>query len=175
MESRDEGQDTGNLAGIVPRGERRPGLRPLAAAAARIAAPIVARHGGGVLARLKAEWGAVAGPELAALTWPEGLGRGGALKLRVMPGFALELQHRAPLALERINRFFGRAAVTRIVLVQGPLPLPGAAPRPAAPPLTGGEARELDSRLATVADPELRAALAGLGALVLRSSGGRPE
>jgi len=130
----------------------------------------VARHGGGVLARLKAEWSAVAGAELAMLTWPERLGRDGALKLRVVPGFALELQHRAPLVVDRINGFFGRAAVARLVLVQGPLPLAGPALRAVPPPLTGDEERDLDSRLAGVADPELRAALAGLGRLVSRGS-----
>ena len=73
--------------------------------------------------RLKAEWSAVAGAELAAQTWPEKLGRDGALKIRVAPGFALDLQHRASLVIDRINFFFGRAAVTRLVLVQGTLPL----------------------------------------------------
>ena len=150
-------------------------MRPIGDAASRIAAPIVARGGGGVLARLKAEWSAVAGAELAAQTWPEKLGRDGALKLLVAPGFALDLQHRASLVVDRINIFFGRAAVTRLVLVQGSLPLasPGAAGAgsraPAAPP-TGDDASMLDSRLAGVDDPELRAALAGLGSLVLRAS-----
>ena len=102
------------------RAARRPARLPRA-----IAAPIVARRGGGVLVRLKAEWSAVAGAEMAAQTWPEKLGRDGALKLRVAPGFALELQHRAPLLIERINLFFGRAVVTRLVLVQGTLPLAG--------------------------------------------------
>ena len=123
-----------------------------------------------MLARLKVEWSAIAGAELAALTWPEGLGRDGALRLRVVPGFALELQHRTPLVIDRINGFFGREAVARLVLVQGPLPLPGPAARMSEPTLTGDAARELDSRLAGVADPELRGALAGLGRLVLSGS-----
>jgi len=150
-------------------------LRPIGDAASRIAAPIVARGGGGVLARLKAEWSAVAGAELAAQTWPEKLGRDGALKLLVAPGFALDLQHRASLVIDRINVFFGRAAVTRLVLVQGTLPLAGpiaagaGSRAPAAPP-NGDDVSVLDSRLAGVDDPELRAALAGLGDLVLRAS-----
>jgi hypothetical protein len=61
-------------------------------------------------------------------TWPEALARGGTLKLRVARHRALELQHRAPLVIERINLFFGRDAVTRLALIQGPLPL---APLPA--------------------------------------------
>ncbi len=142
-------------------------MRAAGVAASRIAAPIVARRGGGVLGRLKAEWAAVVGAELAALTWPETLGRDGALKLRVASSHALDLQHRAPLVIERINRFFGREAVARLVLVQGPLPLP-APPATARPtPLTAAEAQALDIRLADIADPELRAALARLGRLVL--------
>jgi hypothetical protein len=147
--------------------ERRPGMRAAGIAASRVAAPIVARHGGGVLGRLKAEWAAVVGAELAAATWPEALGRDGALKLRVASNLALELQHRAPLVIERINLFFGRAAVARLVLVQGPLPLP-APPATAMPtPLAAEEAEALDLRLGDIADPELRAALARLGRLVL--------
>ena len=46
------------------------------------------------------------------------------------PAAALELQHRAPLLIERVNLFFGRPAVTRLILVQGPLPLSAAPSRP---------------------------------------------
>ena len=70
--------------------------------------------------------------------------------------------------IERINLFLGRPAVLRLVLVQGPLPLP-APPRPLPPPPLGAaQEAALDARLAgDIADPELRAALAGLGRLVL--------
>ncbi len=163
---------TGRLPGAAREGERRPdwrqgGLRAAGIAASRVAAPIVARRGGGVLGRLKAEWAAVVGAELAATSWPEALGRDGALKLRVASSVALDLQHRAPLVIERINLFFGHQAVARLVLVQGPLPL--AAPSRPAPPaaLSAEEATALDARLADIADPELRAALARLGQLVL--------
>jgi hypothetical protein len=120
-----------------------------------------------VLGRLKAEWAAVVGAELAAVTWPAALGRDGALKLRVASSVALDLQHRAPLVIERINLFFGREAVARLVLVQGPLPLASPPPAATAAPLAAGEAKALDTRLAEIADPELRAALARLGRLVL--------
>ena len=148
-------------------GLRQSGLRAAGIAAARLAVPIVARHGGGVIGRLKAEWAAVVGAELAATTWPEALGRDGALKIRVVSSFALDLQHRAPLVIERINLFFGRPAVARLVLVQGPLPLATRTRRAPPAPLAAEDAKALDVRLAQVADPELRAALAGLGQLVL--------
>ena len=120
-----------------------------------------------MLGRLKAEWTAVIGAELAAMTWPEALGRDGALRMRVVSSFALDLQHRAPLAIERINLFFGRSVVERLVLIQGRVPL-AARPRPVPPaPLAAADATALDARLAEIADPELRAALAGLGHLVM--------
>ena len=156
-------------ANLRPPNLRQWGMRAAGIAALGVAAPIVARHGGGVLGRLKAEWPAVVGAELAALTWPDSLGRDGALKLRVASHLALELQHRAPLVIERINRFFGRDAVARLVLVQGPLPLPAPPSPPTAipVPLAAEEAKALDLRLGDIADPGLRAALAGLGHLVL--------
>lgn len=145
---------------------RQGGMRAAGMAASRIAARVVARGGGGTLARLKSEWSAIIGSEIAALTWPESLGRDGALKLRVAPAFALELQHRAPLFCERIDLFFGRQIVTRLVLVQGPLPLPAPPAKPRQSWPSGGDA-VLDSRLDNIADPELRAALEGLRRLVL--------
>ena len=148
-------------------------MRAAGIAGSRVTAPIVARRGGGVLGRLKAEWAVVVGAELAATTWPEALGRDGALKIRVVSSFALDLQHRAPLVIERINLFFGRPVARRLVLVQGRVPL-AARPRPVPPaPLAAADANALDARLAEIADPELRAALAGLGQLVLAGKGRR--
>jgi hypothetical protein len=170
MKGRDRDREAGRIVAGAGDGERRFGLRPLGEAASRIAAPIVARGGGGVLARLKVEWSAVAGGELAMRSWPEKLGHDGVLKLRVAPGFALDLQHRAPLVIDRINIFFGRAAVKRLVLVQSLVPLAGPESRAPAVPPTGEDAGMLDSRLAGIDDPELRAALAGLADLVLRAS-----
>ncbi|HEV8678702.1 MAG TPA: DciA family protein [Stellaceae bacterium] len=141
-------------------------MRPAGIAAARVAGPIVAGRGG-VLGRLKAEWAAIVGNELAAMTWPVSLGRDGALKLHVASRIALDLQHRAPLVIERINLFFGHQAVARLVLIQGPLPLAAAPEPPPAAALSTAEATALDARLAGIADPELRAALTRLGQLVL--------
>jgi len=147
--------------------ERHSGFRAAGAAASKLAIPIIAKRGGGILFRLKSEWAAIVGPAWADVTWPIGLSRTGVLKLRTASGAALEVQHRAPLLVERINGFFGRFAVTRLALVQGPLPLAsipsGRLPRPLAP----GEAKALEERLSDVADPELRGALARLGRAVI--------
>lgn len=156
-----------SLTARAPGSERRQGFRAVGAAVSKLAAPIVAKRGGGILVRLKAEWGAVVGPEWAAVTWPKALGRDGVLKLRTASGAALELQHRTPLLIERINLFLGRRAITRLSLVQGPLPPASQASGPLLRQLAPREEKALDERLAEIADPELRAALARLGRAVI--------
>jgi hypothetical protein len=152
------------------RRERRPGLRAAGVAVSRLAGPIIARQGGGALARLKSGWNAAVGAETAESTWPDSLTRGGVLKLRVVSAQALELQHRAPLLIQRINGFFGRPVVTRLVLVQGPLPLASPARDPGPGPLGAAESAAIEHQVAAVDDPELRAALARLGRAVWAAS-----
>ena len=91
------------------------------------------------------------------------------MKLRVAPAKALEVQHRTPLAIERINLFFGREAVVRLTLVQGPLPLPAPVRLPPGRPLLAREETALDHQVAAIASPELRDALARLGRRVIAS------
>src|SRR6516164_10887193 len=119
---RDAAKSNPSLTAPTPESERYRRLLAVGVAASKLAAPIVAQRAGGILVRLKAEWAAIVGPEWAAVTWPTSLGRDGALKLRAASTAALELQHRAPLLIERINLFFGRSVVTRLALVQGSLP-----------------------------------------------------
>ena len=143
-------------------GERRPGLRAIGDAVARIGAPVTI-GGSGTLARLKSDWLAIVGAEFGGATWPATLSRDGALKLRTAAEQALEIQHLAPMLIERINLFLGRQAVARIVLVQGPLPGPPE-PRPAPPPaIPAEEARAIENQLTGVADAELQQALLRLG------------
>ncbi|MBV9862526.1 MAG: DUF721 domain-containing protein [Alphaproteobacteria bacterium] len=142
------------------------GFRALGVAVSRVAAPVIQKRGG-ALVRLKAEWAAIVGTEWAALTWPTSLGRDGALKLRVAPAAALDLQHRAPLLLQRINLYCGRAIATRLVLLQGPLPLMAAPPRPKPGGLPPARQKALEDSVAAVTDPELREALLRLGGSVL--------
>jgi hypothetical protein len=160
---------------LAPTGgprERRRGLRAIGVAVTDLAAPLVRQRGGGMLARLKTDWAAIVGADWAESCWPAALGRDGGLKLRTAPTAALEIQHRAPLLIERINLYFGRALVTRLVLVQGPLPLPPrqrAAPAPR--PLRREEEDRLAAGLASVTDPGLRAALLRLGRAVIGTRG----
>lgn len=155
--------------------EKRHGrLRAIAAEVPRIAAPALGKRGFGE-AQLISQWPAIIGAALAAKVTPDKLSyargerRDGTLRLRVAPAVALEVQHREPQLLERINSFFGYRAVARLVLVQGP---PARPPRPDSPrmrPLAAAEREALDRRLAAIEDPELRAALKRLGESVMGS------
>jgi len=163
------------MARSARRIPRRMG-QPIAAALAPLLAKPAAKRGFRE-ARLLAEWRIIVGDQLATRTRPERLERrGGAptLRLLVAPGWALEVQHMAPMIAERINRYFGQAMVERIALRQGPVPeLPQAArPVPgsvAAQPDLPPEARErLEAACAQVEDKELAAILRRLGEAVAR-------
>jgi hypothetical protein len=88
------------------------------------------------------------------------------LVVRVEGAFALEMQHLAPLVIERVNVRYGWRCVGRLVLKQGPVP--HASPRVIAPPiLTDEERQHVETATAGVAEDGLRAALARLGAAVV--------
>ena len=93
------------------------------------------------------------------------------LVVRVEGAFALELQHLAPIVVERINAHLGWRCVGRLALRQGPLErLPPARAKPAAP---SPAARAAAARAVEgIADPGLRDALARLGAGVLSTRTG---
>jgi hypothetical protein len=160
-----------NLAAPGRESEYNWGFRAVGVAVSKLAAPIVVRRGGGILVRLKSEWPAIIGQDWAAVSWPTALGRDGVLKLRAASTAALELQHRAPLLIERINLFFGRLVVTRLVLVQGPLPLDSPPSRTGLCPLAAGGTDFVHSGLSGIADPQLREALARLGRAVAGTRG----
>jgi hypothetical protein len=167
---REISSDSLSLTAPARESERHPGFRAVGVAVSKLAAPVVAKRGGAILVRLKAEWAAIIGADWASVTWPSALGRDGVLKLRTTSTAALELQHRAPLLIERINLFFGRSVVARLALVQGPLPFDSPPREPVVPTLAAGEVEVLDERLSGIADPELRAALGRLGHAIIGRS-----
>jgi hypothetical protein len=153
----------------TPREDGRRGLAPVAAAVARVTAPILAKRGLAE-ARIVTEWAAIAGEAVAERSAPERLVRargardgGGVLRLRVEGAWALEFQHMAPALLERINAYFGYPAVARLQLVQAPLPTRKTRAHPAPPPLSAEAEARLVARVGTIADPELRERLIALG------------
>ena len=161
-----------------PMETRRGGMRPLGGLVQPLAKKALGKKGRAFAAFL-ADWPAVVGEETAAHCLPQKLGfpdrerrREGTLTLRVAnQAWATELEHRAPQLLEKINVYFGYTAVARLRFTSGPLPQrPGAAGK-AQPPKTreprAEELAALDGRLASIEDPELRAAMRRLGERVL--------
>jgi hypothetical protein len=154
-------------------------MKTLGSAVAKIAAPVLGRRGFGE-AQVILEWPSVVGQDLARDTMPVKLSFdrgaaervGGTLHLRAAPGAALEVQHLAPLIIERINTFFGYRAVARLAIRQGPLPQPAVPPNREPKPVAEADRAALERRLDEVKDPELRAALARLGQAVLAATPG---
>lgn len=155
---------------------RKSTARPLAEFAGVLLADAFARQGF-TSVELVTHWADIVGEEISAhaepvkLQWPRRSGidppKPCTLVLRVEGPVAIEIQHLAPVIIERVNRFFGWLAVDRVSIKQAPLARrPAAKPPPAPDP-------ELTARLAAtmtdIQDEALRQALARLGAAVKSS------
>ena len=90
------------------------------------------------------------------------------LTLVVRGAHAPMLQHIAPEMIERVNRFFGYAAVARIQMRQGEIATPASR---VAPPSLKPVPAELGDGLKGIVDPELRAVLESLAAGVAATRG----
>ena len=112
-------------------------------------------------AQVLADWEAIVGPAIAAVSVPRKL-FGGTLAIACSGPLALELQHLAPQLMERINRHLGRIAVTRLRFVQDAPAVRVAArpPRPAA-------VAQAKAAVAGLPEGDLRDALEALGRAVL--------
>ena len=132
------------------------------------------RRFGFVQSAIVSRWGEIVGERYAKASCPEsikfpaGKKAGGVLTLVVEGAHAPLIQHLTPMIVERVNRFFGYAAINRIVFKQGKIPAPAARPqRPQLRPVP----KELGEGLREIADPELRACLESLAAQIAASSG----
>lgn len=106
--------------------------------------------------------------EFDVLSGPEDRDRreGATMVVRIEGAFAIELQHLAPVVIERINARYGWRFVSRLALRQGPVRRRAAKSRP------GGVVAEADRRrigqaVEMVQDEALRAALGRLGEAVV--------
>jgi hypothetical protein len=153
---------------------RRGGMRRVGTELPRLTGPILGKQGLGE-AKLLSEWAAIVGTTLAGHCWPvklafpRGQRQEGTLRLRVAPGVAVEIQHREPVILERINAYFGYRAVARLAIVQGPPPPRSEVPPTPPRPLLPSEQAALRERLEGVEDPTLRDALERLGSAIIGS------
>jgi hypothetical protein len=132
------------------------------------------RRFGFIQGSIVSRWAEIVGERYAKVSSPEsirfptGKKAGGALTLLVDGAHAPLIQHLTPMIVERVNRFFGYAAVNWIVFKRGRPP--AAPPRPQRPQLRPVP-MELGEGLREIADPELRACLESLASRIAASSG----
>ena len=152
----------------------RPVARPLRDLLGKVVGDAFTRQGF-ASAELVTRWPEIAGTEIAALSepikiqWPRpddtGMRPPGTLVLRVEGPAAIEIQHLAQVICERVNRFLGWRAIERIAFRQAPL---RRASRKPERKQDAAAAARLAASLPEIADDDLRAALARLGAAVKR-------
>ncbi len=125
------------------------------------------RRFGFVQSSVVSRWDEIVGARYAAVSAPEsirfpvGKKSEGTLELTVEGAHATMIQHVLPEIIERVNRFFGYAAVTRIKVRQGVVAKP-VARQPLAPPVLKPVPMELGESLREIGDPELFAVLESL-------------
>ncbi len=139
------------------------GPRPVGALLPARVRPAFRRRAPGT-APVLADWEAIVGPALAAVTTPRKL-FSGTLAIGCAGPVAMELQHLAEPLMARINGHLGRVAVTRLRFIQDVPPPPSALPPPR-PQAIAAARRAVES----LPEGPLRDALESLGRVVLTST-----
>ena len=142
------------------------GLVAVGMPTSKVTRPLFGRRGF-VHGALITDWPAIVGSAMALHTlplgirFPKGERVDGVLEIKVAASaFSTQLQHLAPLVVERVNGYFGWRAVDRLKLRHGPLPKLDR-PQSRQPTVAAPAARQ--AVLERVEDPELRAVLERLG------------
>ncbi|MHB2166944.1 DUF721 domain-containing protein [Alsobacter sp. R-9] len=161
-----------------------PALRPLADLIDSALGPVMAAHGFAA-SDVVVGWPEIVGERLAKhcepvkLQWPrrpagtldDGPGEPATLVVRVEGAFALEVQHLAPVIVERVNTRYGWRCVGRLVLKQGPVGR-DRVPRPGLREPDPASVAEARAMVGEVEDEGLREALVRLGAGIKARSKG---
>lgn len=103
-----------------------------------------------------------------SIRFPAGKRAGGTLTVVCEGAFAPTLTHVEPQLIERVNRFFGYAAVARIAIRHGELPRRR---KPKAEPPPAPIAPDVGATLRAVEDPGLRATLESLARRIGATTG----
>ncbi len=123
------------------------------------------RRFGFVQSSIVSRWSEIVGEKYANVTapesirFPQGKREQGTLNMTVSGAHAPMIQHVEPVIIERVNRFFGYPAVSRVIMRQGVIAR--AEPKRQKPELVAVPT-ELGDSLRTIADPELKAVLESL-------------
>ena len=136
------------------------------------------RRFGFVQSSVVSRWKEIVGDRYAGVSCPEsirfppGKRSNGVLTLVVEGAHAPVMQHVAPVIAERVNRFFGYEAVSRVQFKQGLVQVARTNARKAPPslrnfaaPATSADAEipaDVSESLREIADPELRACMEAL-------------
>jgi hypothetical protein len=153
-----KGSQTG---GERPRGGRARSVSEMVPDVGRAAF----RRFGFVQSSIVSRWSEIVGEKYANVTapesirFPQGKREQGTLNMTVSSAHAPMIQHVEPIIIERVNRFFGYPAVSRVIMRQGTI----ARTEPKKPkPELVAVPLELGDSLRTIADPELKAVLESL-------------
>lgn len=147
--------------------QRGSGVRPIAELMPEVGR-IAFRKFGFVQSSVVTRWPEIVGPQHArvcspeSIRFPPGEKSDGILQLVVVPAHAPLISHVIPEIIERVNRFFGYKAVSRVKLRQGAVKPPAAKEAATAPPSLRPIPIELGESLRDIGDPELRAVLESL-------------
>ena len=130
--------------------------------------------------RMLENWAAIVGPQLAAMSQPVRLSRrksgrdgeetaGGVLTVKAEGAIALEIQHLAPQIIDRLNSYYGHAAIARLNIIQGPVTVTPSPLNP--PPIKEEDISALADDFEEIETPRLKRALASLALLMRRDKG----
>ena len=142
------------------------GPRPLGVLVPRLTRSAFRRRAAAA-AQLLADWPAIVGPAIAAVTTPRRLAAG-TLTIACAGPIALELQHLALEVISRINTHLGSQAVSALRFVQTPEFSAPVRKTPQAP--DPAKLAKVDATVRALPEGELRDALASLGRAMLTSS-----
>jgi len=137
------------------------GPRPVGALVPGLIRPAFRRRSAATVL-IVADWEAIVGPAIAAVTMPRRLSAG-CLTIGCNGPMAMELQHLSEPLMDRINAHLGTVAVTRLRLLQDLAPPPAPRPPRPKPPVIAAASEAV----AGLPPGELRDALEGLGRAVL--------
>lgn len=164
-----------------PGPPHRSRTRPLADLVAALVDPVLARKAGMTTA-LVAAWPEICGERLAAVSRPDKLSwpprrsdldpfEPAVLVVACEGASALRLQHQTGQIIERLNAFFGYAAVGRLRIVQQPVHREVPSRKPVLSPVGPEAIAQIAKMTAAIEDTRLRAALEGLGRAVRARAG----